>query len=245
MHAEMCLFPVSHDGNSAGIVGVVSLVCRPGRGGIRVPGRVGAGVMDAVEVAVSWASSQLRGLWRWLGRSRKGTRRRCPARLWRSNETLLISFGTGHRGSVIGGSLGPATALSLVSILTRRPVKPTVAVTGLLDLRGNVLGVGSLQAKLRACKEGGIETLLVPATTLAVLRIESLPVDLRDYAYRSLRGVQTMTDVIRLCIQGQPFERLITSLSLCVWLRALRSYHCAAVLWHCLTTCRLPACLSA
>lgn len=181
-----------------------------------MPGQLGPGVRDAVEVAVSWAASQLKPLWRWLGHRPGGSskgggeggrrRRRCaPAVLWRSSETLMVSFSSSHGRCLEGMSLGPATALSLVAMATRRRVKQTVAVTGLLDLSGNVLGVAGLRAKLRACLASGIETLLVPQETMAELSSieESLPADLRDYAYRAVRGVSTMLDVIQLSIQGR------------------------------------------
>jgi ATP-dependent Lon protease len=88
-------------------------------------------------------------------------------------------------------------------MLTRRPVKEKVAVTGVLDLSGNILQVDGLREKLTACQEADIETLLVPELSLADFSIESLPADLRYYAYKALRGVRTMTDVILLSIQGQ------------------------------------------
>lgn len=202
------MFPVAYDDNeTGGMVGVVSFVRQPGRGAIHMPGRFGAGVRDVVEVAVTWATTQVRALWWWLGRPVSGGRRRFPpALLWRSTETLVVGFSSGHRGCIDGGSLGAATALSLVSMLTRRRVKPAVAVTGLVDLSGNVLHVAGLRGKLWACwkREVQVDMLLVPQETLAEFRIESLPSpELRDYATRVLRGVRTMTDVIRLAILGR------------------------------------------
>jgi ATP-dependent Lon protease len=89
-------------------------------------------------------------------------------------------------------------------MLVRRQAKRTVAMTGVLDLQGNVLPVTGLQGKLRGCQVlDFIDTLLVPEASLARLSIDSLPADLRDYARRVLRGVRTMTDVIQLAIEGE------------------------------------------
>ena len=55
-----------------------------------------------------------------------------------------------------GPSAGITMVTSLVSLLTRRPVKPRVAMTGEMTLRGRVLPVGGLREKILAAKRAGI-----------------------------------------------------------------------------------------
>jgi hypothetical protein len=62
-----------------------------------------------------------------------------------------------------GPSAGAATLAALVSILTGKPVPGDVAVTGEVDLHGNVLPVGALPAKLISAQAGNIRAVLVPA----------------------------------------------------------------------------------
>ena len=51
---------------------------------------------------------------------------------------------------------------SIVSALTGIPVRPDVAMTGEVTLRGRVLAIGGLKEKLLAALRGGIKTVLIP-----------------------------------------------------------------------------------
>ena len=53
-------------------------------------------------------------------------------------------------------------ALSLASLLTGRPARSTVAMTGEITLRGKVLPVGGIKEKILAAKRAGIERVVVP-----------------------------------------------------------------------------------
>ncbi|HWP34149.1 MAG TPA: endopeptidase La [Thermodesulfobacteriota bacterium] len=61
-----------------------------------------------------------------------------------------------------GPSAGVAMVVALASVLTGRPVKPTVAMTGEITLSGLVLPVGGIKEKVLAAKRAGIETVILP-----------------------------------------------------------------------------------
>jgi ATP-dependent Lon protease len=61
-----------------------------------------------------------------------------------------------------GPSAGAAMVTSLVSVLTKVPVKSDVAMTGEITLRGRVSAIGGLKEKLLAALRGGIRTVLIP-----------------------------------------------------------------------------------
>lgn len=61
-----------------------------------------------------------------------------------------------------GPSAGIALTTSIVSAITRIPVKRTVAMTGEISLRGRVMPIGGLKEKILAAHRGGIKMIICP-----------------------------------------------------------------------------------
>ena len=61
-----------------------------------------------------------------------------------------------------GPSAGVGITTSLVSALTNNPVKSSVAMTGEINLHGQVLPIGGLKEKMLAALRGGIKTVVIP-----------------------------------------------------------------------------------
>lgn len=61
-----------------------------------------------------------------------------------------------------GPSAGIALTTSIVSAITKIPVKRTVAMTGEISLRGRVMPIGGLKEKILAAHRGGIKTIICP-----------------------------------------------------------------------------------
>ena len=77
-----------------------------------------------------------------------------------------------------GPSAGITMATALVSVLSQRPVRKDVAMTGEITLRGNVLPVGGVKEKLLAARRAKIKTVILPAPNERDL--EDLPQEVRD-----------------------------------------------------------------
>ncbi len=79
-----------------------------------------------------------------------------------------------------GPSAGVTMTTAMVSALTGRKVKRRVAMTGEVDIRGNVLPIGGLKEKVLAAKRAGVKTVILPEDNKTDL--EELP----DYAKKDM-----------------------------------------------------------
>src|SRR4029077_1405733 len=77
-----------------------------------------------------------------------------------------------------GPSAGVAMFLSLISLLTGKPVKPDVAMTGEISLRGLVLPIGGVKEKTLAALRAGIKPVMLPKRNAKDL--EDVPAEARE-----------------------------------------------------------------
>ena len=79
--------------------------------------------------------------------------------------SVYIQFIQTHSG-VEGDSASIAIASAIVSALTKIPVKQDVALTGSLSIRGEVLPIGGVSAKVEGAYKTGIKTVIIPKSNL-------------------------------------------------------------------------------
>jgi ATP-dependent Lon protease len=77
-----------------------------------------------------------------------------------------------------GPSAGTAMTTALVSLLTGKPVKPTVGMTGEVTLQGKVLPIGGVKQKVLAAHRAGLKEVILPARNEGDL--DDVPPQVRD-----------------------------------------------------------------
>jgi ATP-dependent Lon protease len=61
-----------------------------------------------------------------------------------------------------GPSAGVTMTVALASLLTKRSVRPNIAMTGEITLRGRIMPVGGIKEKVLAARRAGVSTILIP-----------------------------------------------------------------------------------
>jgi ATP-dependent Lon protease len=99
-----------------------------------------------------------------------------------------------------GPSAGNAMISAIVSIFTQRRVKHTVAMTGEITLRGNVLPVGGIKEKVLAAKRAGISTIILPERNQKDL------IEINEAALKGLKFVfvKRIDEVIKQVLEKKP-----------------------------------------
>jgi ATP-dependent Lon protease len=99
-----------------------------------------------------------------------------------------------------GPSAGITLATTIVSLLTRIPVRADVAMTGEITLRGKVLPIGGVKEKLLAAHRAGMKEVILPKENEKDL--QDLPQDILESIKINL--VETMDEVLQVALERLP-----------------------------------------
>jgi len=139
-----------------------------GRGELTITGQLGDVMVESVKLATGWVRAHAEK----LGISEAGSNS-----LLLNGTDLHIHFPAGAVPKD-GPSAGVTITTAIVSLLTGRLVRPDLAMTGEISLRGMVLPVGGIKEKLIAAHRAGMKHILIPAKNEKDLR--DLPASVLD-----------------------------------------------------------------
>ncbi len=163
----------------------------PGKGKLIITGRLGDVMQESAQAALSYVRSRAEEL---------GLERDFYQRV---DIHIHVPEGAIPKD---GPSAGITMATSLVSALTKIPVRHDLAMTGEVTLRGRILPIGGLKEKVLAAHRGGIKTVLIPAENEkdikeippAILRTISIGlVDHMDQVLRQALVLDTPQDFLK------------------------------------------------
>jgi ATP-dependent Lon protease len=101
-----------------------------------------------------------------------------------------------------GPSAGITMATALASLLTRRPVKHTVGMTGEITLQGRVLPIGGLKQKVLAAHAAGITDIIIPERNRGDL--DEIPEKVR--AEIAFHPVMSIAEVLNLALEEKAVQ---------------------------------------
>jgi ATP-dependent Lon protease len=102
-----------------------------------------------------------------------------------------------------GPSAGITLVTAIVSLLTGRPVRPRVAMTGEMTLSGRVLPVGGIKEKVLAAHRLGVKEVLLPKRNEKAVK-EDIPQNVRTDLKVTL--VSSIEEVLERALTPGPFE---------------------------------------
>src|SRR4026209_619406 len=119
----------------------------PGRGNITLTGHIGEVMKESAQAAISLVRSRAKEL-------------NIPVDAFKDTDIHIhVPSGAVPKD---GPSAGVAMFPAIASLFSKTPVRPDVAMTGEITLRGLVLPIGGLEEKSLAAMRAGISTVLIP-----------------------------------------------------------------------------------
>jgi len=162
-----------------------------GKKGLTITGQIGDVMKESAQAALSWVRAHARQL---------GVEESFFERV---DLHLHVPEGAIPKD---GPSAGITIVTALVSLLTARPVRSRVAMTGEMTLSGRVLPVGGIKEKVLAAHRMGVKEVLLPKRNEKAVK-EDIPENVR--ADLKIHLVSSIQEVLELALTpGEPYDAL-------------------------------------
>jgi ATP-dependent Lon protease len=154
-----------------------------GSKGLIMTGQLGAVMQESVQAALTWV------------RSNAATYGIDPDVFKTSDIHVHVPAGAIPKD---GPSAGVTMATALLSMLTNRPLKENLAMTGEITLTGQVLAIGGVKEKVLAARRSGVTEIILPAENEPNVREDLKAEQIGDI---TLHYVKTMAELVPLALQ--------------------------------------------
>ena len=159
----------------------------PGKGSLTLTGQLGEVMQESAQAALSYIRSKVKEL---------GLK---PSFSTSNDIHIHVPEGATPKD---GPSAGITMCTALVSALTKNSVRPDVAMTGEITLRGRVLAIGGIKEKLLAATRYGMKTVIVPKENYDDVQEIIKDID----SGLQLIFVQDMDEVLKAALKEDPFK---------------------------------------
>ncbi len=174
---------------TGGDVLFVEATAMPGSGTLTITGQLGDVMKESAQAALSYVRGHVQELAADLAPD------------WFATHDLHLHVPAGAIPKD-GPSAGVTMATALVSLITGRPVRDDVAMTGEITLTGQVLPIGGLKEKALAAQRSGIKTVIAPRLNEA--DAEDVPEHLRRQI--TFHWVDRIEEVLDVALEGGPAD---------------------------------------
>jgi ATP-dependent Lon protease len=160
----------------------VEAAAMPGKGSLVLTGQLGDVMKESVRIALTYVQSHAADL-------------HIDERAFDGREFHVhVPAGAIPKD---GPSAGVTMVTALASLLTGRPVKSTVGMTGEVTLQGRVLPIGGLKQKVLAAHAAGLTEVILPERNAPDL--DDLPADVREHM--QFHAVSSVEEVLALALE--------------------------------------------
>ena len=173
---------------TGGDVLFVEAASMPGSGGLTLTGQLGDVMKESARIALTYVKSHA---------SELGID---PHALDGHEVHVHVPAGAIPKD---GPSAGVTMVTAIASLLTSRPVKSTVGMTGEVTLQGRVLPIGGLKQKVLAAHAAGLTEVIVPERNAADL--DDVPRDVREHM--TFHIVSSVAEVLALALEAMPLAK--------------------------------------
>jgi ATP-dependent Lon protease len=165
----------------------IEAVALPGKGKTITTGKLGEVMQESIQAALSVVRSRSIALG-------------IPEDFYQKND-IHIHLPEGATPKD-GPSAGVGICTAMVSVFTGIPVSASVAMTGEITLRGEVLPIGGLKEKLLAAHRGGIKMVLIPEDN--VKDLAEIPENIKNKL--DINPVKWIDQVLNFALERKPEE---------------------------------------
>jgi ATP-dependent Lon protease len=167
---------------AGGDVLFVEAAAMPGKGALVLTGQLGEVMKESARIALTYVKSHASG----LGIDEHALDGR--------EVHVHVPAGAIPKD---GPSAGITMVTAIASLLTHRPVKSTIGMTGEVTLQGRVLPIGGLKQKVLAAHAAGLTEVIVPERN--AVDLEDVPADVRDHL--KFHVVESVDQVLAIALE--------------------------------------------